>query len=122
MATILIVEDNPQIQDIIKRRLSRKGYETLTADDGELALEITRRELPDLIIMDMSLPKKDGWQATFELKGDPQTVGIPIIALTAHAMAVHREKALEAGCDDYETKPIDFKELVPKIKRLLGDE
>jgi CheY-like chemotaxis protein len=120
MPKILVVEDNPQIQDIIARRLQRKGYETRTAGDGGDCLTQVLADPPDLIIMDMSLPTLDGWQTTAAIRKDPTIAHIPIIALTAHAMSAHRDKAMAAGCNDYETKPIDFAQLIPKIERLLA--
>src|SRR6476659_2060872 len=105
MTTILIVEDNEMNRDMLSRRLERKGYDVLIAVDGERGVEVARASVPDLILMDMSLPVMDGWEATRRLKADATLTHIPIIALTAHAMANDREKALEAGCDDYDTKP-----------------
>ena len=113
MTTILIVEDNEMNRDMLSRRLKRRGYEVLVAVDGEMGIELARTKSPDLILMDMSLPVIDGWEATGRLKADADLKHIPIIALTAHAMATDREKAIEAGCDDYDTKPID-------LSRLLG--
>src|SRR5437762_14325162 len=115
MARILLVEDNELNRDMLSRRLARRGYEVMLARDGQEALETARAELPDLILMDMSLPVLDGWDATRQLKSDPATAGIPVIGLTAHAMAGDREKALAAGCDDYDTKPIEFDRLLAKI-------
>jgi CheY-like chemotaxis protein len=120
MAKILLVEDNEMNRDMLSRRLQRRGHEVLSAVDGAVGLEIARRELPGLILMDMSLPVIDGWEATRQLKADPATSGIPIIALTAHAMSEDRERALQAGCDDYDTKPVEFPRLVGKIDALLG--
>ena len=120
MAKILLVEDNEMNRDMLSRRLQRRGHEVLSAVDGAAGLEIARRELPGLILMDMSLPVVDGWEATRQLKADPSTSSIPIIALTAHAMSEDRERALEAGCDDYDTKPVEFPRLVGKIDTLLG--
>lgn len=122
MPKILVVEDNPQIQDIIARRLARKGYDVSKASDGDQCLAVLHSERPDLIIMDMSLPTKDGWQTTAEIRADTSVAHIPIIALTAHAMSAHRDKAMEAGCNDYETKPIDFERLLPKIEALLQSQ
>ncbi|MGL5081329.1 MAG: response regulator [Microcoleaceae cyanobacterium] len=119
MAKILLVEDNEMNRDMLKRRLARKGYNVLIAVDGAEGVELTQLERPDLILMDMSLPVKDGWQATREVKANPQTQHIPIIALTAHAMAGDREKCLAAGCDDYDTKPVEFPRLLEKIETLL---
>ncbi|CAN5395039.1 response regulator [soil metagenome] len=121
MAKILLVEDNEMNRDMLSRRLQRKGYEVVVAVDGEQGIERARSEIPDLILMDMSLPIKDGWTATQELKGDPDTRAIPIIALTAHAMSGDREKALEAGCDDYDIKPIELPRLLGKIETLLKE-
>jgi CheY-like chemotaxis protein len=119
MTTILIVEDNEMNRDILSRRLERKGYEVLLAVDGEIGLEVARANTPDLILMDMSLPVVDGWEATRRLKADDRIGHIPVIALTAHAMASDRDKALEAGCDDYDTKPIELPRLLAKIEALL---
>jgi CheY-like chemotaxis protein len=119
MAKILLVEDNEMNRDMLARRLRRRGHEVLVAVDGAEGLELARREAPMLILMDMTLPVLDGWEATRRLKGDPATGGIPIIALTAHAMHEDRERALEAGCDDYDTKPIEFPRLVGKVDVLL---
>ena len=122
MARILLVEDNEMNRDMLSRRLERRGYEVTLAVDGNEGLEKARSEQPDLILMDMSLPGLDGWEATRQLKEDEATSGIPVIALTAHAMAGDREKALAAGCDDYDTKPVDFKRLLGKIQALLEEE
>ena len=119
MAKILLVEDNEMNRDMLSRRLIKKGYEVVMALDGEQALEMARAEAPDLILMDISLPGLDGWEATRRLKAMPETQTIPIIALTAHAMAGDREKCLEAGCDDYDTKPVEFPRLLGKIEGLL---
>ena len=119
-AKILLVEDNEMNRDMLSRRLQRRGYEVLTAVDGESGLAMTRSEAPALVLMDMSLPGIDGWEATRQLKADPATQGILIIALTAHAMAGDREKSLAAGCDDFDTKPIDLDRLLGKIAALLG--
>jgi len=120
MTTILIVEDNEMNRDMLSRRLERKGYEVLIAVDGEKGLEVARANRPDLILMDMSLPVVDGWEATRRLKADDRLKEIPVIALTAHAMANDRDKALEAGCDDYDTKPIELPRLLAKIDALLA--
>lgn len=120
MSKILLVEDNEMNRDMLSRRLQRKGYEIVIAVDGRQGIEMARSSQPDLILMDMSLPGLDGWDATRQLRADPQTSGIPIIALTAHAMAGDREKALDAGCNDYDTKPIDLPRLLGKIEALLG--
>jgi two-component system cell cycle response regulator DivK len=119
MTTILIVEDNEMNRDMLSRRLERKGYQILIAVDGAMGIEVTRAHRPDLILMDMSLPVVDGWEATRQIKADEILKHIPIIALTAHAMANDREKALEAGCDEYDTKPIDLPRLLAKIEALL---
>ena len=120
MAKILIVEDNEMNRDMLSRRLQRRGYEMVIATDGEAGVAAAAQQRPDLVLMDMSLPVIDGWEATRRIKADPATAGIPIIALTAHAMAGDREKALEAGCDDYDTKPIELPGLLEKIVRLIG--
>ncbi|MFQ5572167.1 MAG: response regulator [Acidiferrobacterales bacterium] len=120
MAKILLVEDNQMNRDMLSRRLTRKGYEVAIAVDGQQGIEMARSQTPDLILMDMSLPVLDGWEATRQLKSAPETQAIPIIALTAHAMAGDREKAVEAGCNDYDTKPIELPRLLEKIEALLG--
>jgi CheY-like chemotaxis protein len=122
MNKILYVEDNDDNVFMLKPRLQRRGFEVIIATDGEEGIELTRREHPDLIIMDLSLPVLDGWAASQQLKSAPDTRHIPIIALSAHAMAGDREKALAAGCDDYDTKPVEFKRLVEKIHTLLADK
>ena len=119
MTKILLVEDNEMNRDMLSRRLMRKGYEVLIAVDGEEGVAMAQSEAPDLILMDMSLPVLDGWEATRRLKAAPETQSIPIIALTAHAMAGDREQALAAGCDDYDSKPIEFKRLLGKMKAIL---
>jgi two-component system, cell cycle response regulator DivK len=119
MTKILLVEDNEMNRDMLSRRLIRKGFEVVMAIDGEQALALAQRELPDLILMDMSLPVIDGWEATRRVKAAEATSNIPIIALTAHAMSGDREKTLNAGCDDYDTKPIDMPRLLEKIDALL---
>jgi|SRR5688572_18466672 CheY-like chemotaxis protein len=119
MAKILLVEDNELNRDMLSRRLTRKGYEVLLACDGARGVEITASEHPDLVLMDMSLPVLDGWEAAVRLKADPATRSIPVIALTAHAMPADRERALAAGCDDYDTKPVELPRLLEKIQRLL---
>ena len=119
MSTILIVEDNEMNRDMLSRRLERLGYKILIAVDGEMGLEVARKNVPDLILMDMSLPVVDGWEATRRLKADDVLSKIPVIALTAHAMASDREKAIEAGCDDYDTKPIELQRLLAKMDALL---
>ena len=122
MTKILLVEDNQMNRDMLSRRLMRKGYEVVIAVDGEQGIEMARSEAPDLILMDMSLPVLDGWEATRQLKTAPETQAIPVIALTAHAMAGDREKATEAGCNDYDIKPIELPRLLEKIEALLGKE
>jgi len=118
MAKILIVEDNEMNLDMLSRRLARHGYDLITAVDGEQAVALAQSEMPDLILMDLGLPVLDGWEATRRIKAMPETRSIPIIALTAHAMAGDQQKAMRAGADDYDTKPIDFKRLVAKIEAL----
>ncbi|MDB9510365.1 response regulator [Kamptonema animale CS-326] len=120
MAKILLVEDNEMNRDMLSRRLARKGHEVLIAVDGAEGVEMARSKVPDLILMDMSLPVLDGWQATQQIKATPETNTIPVIALTAHAMAGDREKCLAAGCDDYDTKPVEFPRLLGKIEMLLS--
>ncbi len=122
MAKILLIEDNQMNRDMLSRRLTRKGYEVVIAVDGEQGMAMARSEAPDLILMDMSLPVLDGWEATRQLKAAPETQAIPVIALTAHAMAGDREKAVEAGCDDYDIKPIEMPRLLEKIEALLGEK
>lgn len=119
MTTILIVEDNEMNRDMLSRRLERRGYRVLIAIDGETGIDAARSGTPDLILMDMSLPVVDGWEATRRLKSDPALRHIPVIALTAHAMADDRDNALAAGCDDYDTKPIELPRLLAKIGALL---
>jgi CheY-like chemotaxis protein len=120
MAKILLVEDNEMNRDMLARRLQRRGYEMLVAVDGAAGVSMAQQEMPDLILMDISLPVKDGYQATRELKADEATRAIPIIALTAHAFDSDRNEALAAGCDDYDTKPVDFARLLQKIEALTG--
>ena len=120
MPKILIVEDNEMNRDMLSRRLTRRGYEIVMALDGEQGIAAAKGENPDLILMDMSLPVVDGWEATRRLKADAGTQAIPVIGLTAHAMAGDREKAIAAGCDDYDTKPIDLPRLLQKIEGLLA--
>ena len=122
MSKILLVEDNEMNSDMLSRRLQRKGHAVLIAMDGAQGIKLAQSENPDLILMDMSLPVLDGWEATQQLKASPETSGIPIIALTAHAMAGDREKCIEVGCDDYETKPVDFSRLLGKIQVLLENK
>jgi two-component system cell cycle response regulator DivK len=120
MKKILLVEDNEMNRDMLSRRLGRNGFEVLLAVDGEQAVSVATADMPDLILMDMSLPVIDGWEATRRIKATATTAHIPIIALTAHAMAGDREKAIAAGCDDYDTKPIELARLIGKIAALLG--
>ena len=120
MPKILIVEDNEMNRDMLSRRLKRRGFDVFIAEDGQQGVDIALQELPDLILMDMSLPVLDGWQATRAVKAHERTCGIPIIALTAHAMSGDRESALEAGCDDYDTKPVELPRLLEKIDALLA--
>ncbi|NOU66704.1 response regulator [Paenibacillus sp. LMG 31461] len=121
MFKILLVEDNEMNRDMLSRRLIRKGFEVIMATDGQQGVDAARTEAPALILMDMSLPVMDGWQATRLLKASPETQGIPIIALTAHAMASDREMAFEAGCDDFDTKPVDWNRLLEKIQNFLKE-
>ena len=120
MTTILLVEDNEDNRDMLSRRLERKGFDVSLAVDGQDGVNKAEADMPDLILMDMSLPVMDGWQATKTLKSDPATKDIPVIALTAHAMSSDREKAIEAGCDDYDTKPVDLQRLLDKIDKLTA--
>ena len=122
MVKILLVEDNELNRDMLARRLEKKGYQVVIAVDGKAGLAMGQSEEPDLILMDMSLPILDGWEATRQLKSSPETRSIPVIALTAHAMSADRFKALEAGCDDYDTKPVDLSRLLTKIEMLLKRE
>jgi CheY-like chemotaxis protein len=119
---ILLVEDNEMNRDMLSRRLQRKGYDVVIAVDGRQGVAMARAEAPDLILMDMSLPVLDGWEATRQLKGVPETQSIPVIALTAHAMSGDREKAMEAGCDDYDTKPLELPRLLGKIESILQSD
>ena len=122
MPRVLLVEDNEMNRDMLSRRLARREYEVLVAVDGKEGVVMAGSEAPDLILMDMSLPVMDGWEATRQLKASPETKAIPIIALTAHAMSGDREKAIEAGCDDYDTKPIELPRLLAKMEALLGEK
>src|SRR6266508_2702477 len=122
MPKILLVEDNEMNRDMLSRRLQRKDYAVVIAVDGEQGVAMARAEAPDLILMDMSLPVLDGWEATSQIKGDPTTSKIPVIALTAHAMAGDRERAMAVGCDDYDTKPIELPRLLAKIEALLAKQ
>jgi two-component system cell cycle response regulator DivK len=119
MARILLVEDNEMNRDMLSRRLIRNGYNVCFATDGQQGVDMALSEVPDLILMDMSLPVIDGWEATRLIKANESTQQIPVIALTAHAMAGDREKAIEAGCDDYDTKPVEISRLLGKIAALL---
>ena len=120
MARLLLVEDTPEIWDFLSRRLQRRGHEVRLAHDGPTGVEAARDGHPEVILIDMNLPVMDGWTAARTLKDDPKTNGIPIIALTAHALAGDREKALAAGCDDYHPKPVDFSKLLAQIDAALG--
>ncbi len=120
MPRILLVEDNEMNRDMLSRRLSKRGYEVLIAHDGGEGIAIARSQSPDLILMDMSLPVVDGWEATRRIKAEPETSGIPVIALTAHAMAGDEEEARTAGCDDFDTKPVELARLLEKIETLLN--
>ena len=122
MQKILVVDDNEMNRDMVGRRLERRGYEVVVAVDGQEGVDMAHSEKPDLILMDLSLPILNGWEATRQLKQDTKTNGIPIIALTAHAMASDRESAIEAGCDDYDTKPLEFSRLIGKIHALLPED
>jgi CheY-like chemotaxis protein len=119
MARILLVEDNEMNRDMLSRRLTKRGYDVSIAMDGVEGVNTARTSMPDLILMDMSLPLKDGWEATADLKGDVMTSHIPIIGLSAHAMEGDRDKAMQAGCDDYDTKPVELDRLLGKIEKLL---
>jgi len=120
MSKILLVEDNEMNRDMLSRRLERKGHEVLIAVDGQAGIDMASSVAPDIILMDLSLPVVDGWEATRRIKADPATQAIPVIALTAHAMSGDEEKAREAGCDDYDTKPVNLNRLLEKIGNLLG--
>ena len=122
MSKILLVEDNEMNRDMLSRRLERKGFKVIIAVDGQQGLDAVEQERPDIILMDMSLPVLDGWEATRQLKANPDTKDIPIIGLSAHAMAGDREKAMKAGCDDYDTKPVELPRLLDKISGYLGGE
>jgi two-component system cell cycle response regulator DivK len=121
MHKILLVEDNEMNRDMLSRRLTRRGYDVVLAEDGQQGVDKARSERPDLILMDMSLPVKDGWEATREIKDDAALRSIPVIGLTAHAMAGDRERVIAAGCDDYDTKPVELDRLLGKISQLLGE-
>ena len=120
MAKILLVEDNEMNRDMLSRRLLRKGFEVVIAEDGQAGVNLASSETPDLILMDLSLPVIDGWEATRQIKANADTASTPVIALTAHAMQGDEDKALEAGCDDYDTKPVNFKRLLEKIEKHLA--
>ena len=120
MTKVLVVEDNEMNRDMLSRRLTRRGFQVIFAVDGQQGVDLARSERPDIILMDMSLPVIDGWEATRRVKSDDATCGVPVIGLTAHAMAGDREKAIEAGCDDYDTKPVELERLIGKMERLLG--
>ena len=120
MRRILLVEDNEMNRDMLSRRLRRRGYEVIIAMDGQQGVAMAQSSSPDIVLMDMSLPVMDGWQATQTLKASPGTKEIPVIALTAHAMSTDREKAMEAGCDDYDTKPIELTRLIAKMESLMA--
>jgi len=120
MTKVLLVEDNEMNRDMLSRRLTRRGFNVVCAPDGEQGVDLARNEKPDIILMDMSLPVMDGWEATRRVKADEATRNVPVIGLTAHAMSGDRERALEAGCDEYDTKPVEFDRLIGKIERLLG--
>jgi CheY-like chemotaxis protein len=121
MAKVLLVEDNEMNRDILSRRLSRRGYVVVFAMDGQQGVEMARSEKPDIILMDMSLPVMDGWEATRRVKSDNAMRNVPVIGLTAHAMSGDRKKALEAGCDDYDTKPVELDRLIGKMEQLLRE-
>jgi two-component system, cell cycle response regulator DivK len=121
MTKVLLVEDNEMNRDMLSRRLIRRGFQVVFALDGQQGIDLARSDRPDIILMDMSLPVIDGWEATRRLKSDDATRSVPVIGLTAHAMSGDREKAIEAGCDDYDTKPVELDRLIGKIERLLGN-
>ncbi len=120
MAKILVVEDNEINRDMMVRRLQRRGYTIVTAVDGQQGIDMTQSEAPDIVLMDMSLPVVDGWEATRQIKSNPNVRHIPVVGLTAHAMVGDRDKAMNAGCDDYATKPVEFEKLVELINRLIA--
>ena len=122
MVRIMLVEDNDVNRDMLSRRLTKRGNEVINAVNGQQCLDLVTKEEPDIILLDMSLPVLDGWETARRLKGDPATKDIPIIALTAHAMAGDREKCIEAGCEEYATKPVEFKQLIVKINSLIDGE
>src|SRR5215218_775909 len=117
MTKVLLVEDNEMNRDMLSRRLTRRGFQVVCAMDGQQGVDLTRSEKPDIILMDMSLPVMDGWEATRRVKSDGATRNVPVIGLTSHAMSGDREKAIEAGCDDYDTKPVELDRLIGKIER-----
>ena len=119
MAKILLVEDNEMNRDMLSRRLARRGHDVIVGEDGQKGVDMATSDQPDIILMDMSLPIIDGWEATRRIKAAPETASIPVIALTAHAMSSDRDKALQAGCDDYDTKPVELPRLLEKINALL---
>jgi CheY-like chemotaxis protein len=119
MPRILIVDDNPQNRDLLSRRLQRRGFDVLLANDGNAAVDMASAEQPDLILMDMNMPHLDGWEATRQIKAKPETAAVPVIGLTAHALEGDRERALQAGCADYHTKPVEFPRLLAQIESLL---
>jgi CheY-like chemotaxis protein len=122
MPRILVVEDNEENRDSLARRLQRRGFEVLLAEDGQAGVAAARAERPDLILMDMNMPRVDGWEATRQVKATPELKGVPVIALTAHAMAGDRERAMAAGCTDYHTKPIEFPKLLAQIEAVLQSQ
>jgi len=122
MPKVLLVEDNEMNRDMLSRRLARRGFDVLMAVDGEQGVQMAKAEMPDLILMDMSLPVLDGWEATRQINAEASTQSIPLIALTAHAMAGDRDKSIQAGCDDYDTKPIELPRLLDKMDRLLNEK
>ena len=122
MKRILLVEDHEEIWDFLSRRLRRRGYEVVVATDGQQDLEKAGSEQPDIVLLDMNLPVMDGWTVAALVKADQATAGIPVIALTAHAMSGDRDKAIAAGCDDYHPKPVDFKRLVSQLEALIGGD
>lgn len=119
MPRVLIIEDNEENRDALARRLQRRGYDVVTAGDGQRGVTMAKSESPDLILMDMNMPVMDGWQASRLIRTDPATQALPIIGLTAHALAGDREKAIAAGCSDYHTKPVDFEQLMSQVETLL---
>jgi two-component system cell cycle response regulator DivK len=122
MAKILVVEDNEENRDSLSRRLQRRGFTVLTAEDGRVGVQVADAEIPDLVLMDMNMPEVDGWEATRQIKASPKLAGIPVIALTAHAMSGDRDRAIVAGCSDYHTKPIEFAKLIVQIEAILAEK